>query len=487
MKMRKTILLTTAIIFFLVAVSSAHAALTVSVSLPSKSLTENEQVTATITVSNTAGSSQESNVVTTLSSGTSWFSVVTDCTSISTLSGGSSGTSTCIIKPTSTGSDLTLSATSESQGGNTGSGSTSGINVAAQSSSLTASVSADSSVATSTTFYAGITVTAPSANDVANARTTISESGACTVDTSYLAATQSLGNITKGTSKTGTNWKLTSSSSDGTCSITVNVVSDVGGSASPSKSITVGTGSSGSSGSSSTSSTGGSTGGGSGSGTSTADSTAKVTLGKNDVSITIPSIAAKSTSTVAVSSPTVPITSIQIKTVNVVSNLQITAEKLDAMPGQVVDAAPGAVNQYLKITVPNLSASDIEKVTIDFKVEKSWITANAVGADTVALYRYEKTDQWNKLATTKGKEDATHIFYQAVSPGFSFFAIAGTKTGEKPAGGQPTGEAPAAEIPQVIAEIFKKDNSRTIIIAVVAIAAVGGAVYYFVKIKPKKK
>ncbi len=439
------------IVFFLLVVNSVYAAFTVSVDV-GKSLTENEQATVAVTVTNPAGASTESNIVTSLSSGTSWFTVVTACSTITSLSAGQSGAPTCIIKPTSTGSDLTLTASSESQGGTTGSGSASGINVASQSGTLTASISADSSVATSATFYVGVTVTAPSANDVANARATISESGQCTVDTSYVPATQTLGNITKGTSKSPTNWKLTSSSASGTCSVTVNVVSDVGGSASPSKSITVsgGGGSEDSGSSGSSTSTGGGGGGGGG---GEAASKPNVTIGEKDAIITIPSIGARSQTNFSINSPVIAVTKMEIRTITAVKNVQITIKKVDARPANVVSDAAGIINQYLTIDNVNVSAGDIQKVIIDFKVEKNWININKINTNTVMLYRYEKNDQWNKLNTTKFSEDTEKILYQAESPGLSIFVIAGESgaaietPAEKPE--EASKEIPEQEKPQV--------------------------------------
>ncbi len=414
----KTLILSILLSLFFV-VNSVYAAFTISVDV-SKSLTENQQTTITVTVTNPSGSGTESYIVTSLSSGTSWFSVVTDCSTLISLSAGFSSTSTCIIKPTSTGNDLSLTATSTSQASTTGSGSTSGISVASQTSSLSASISGDSSVSTSATFYIGITVSAPSANDVVNARATISESGQCTVDTSYVPATQSLGNITKGTSKSPTNWKLTSSSASGTCSITVNIVSDVGGTSSQSKSITVGSGSSGSSGSAST-------GGGGGGGA--AASKVTVSVSQKSATITIPSILAKSESTAIVNAPEVLIDEVKIKVVNTVSNVQVKVSKFDGRPSSVVSDSPGVVNQYLDINAVNISAADVEKVTLKFNVKKSWLQDNNIDESTVAMYRYQN-DQWNKLETSKLSKNVENITYQSLSPGLSVFAISGeTKAG----------------------------------------------------------
>ena len=484
--MKSKIIFFSFIVFSVLLASPIYAAFTVSPSLPTKSLTENQQVTVTVTVTNPSGGSTETNVVTSLSSGSSWFSVVSDCNAINSLSAGQSGTSTCIIKPTSTGSDLSLTASSTSQAGTTGSGSTSGINVASQSSSLTASVSSvDSSVSTGATFYVGVTVTAPSANDVVNARTTISESGQCTVDTSYVPAQQTLGNITKGTSKSPTNWKLTASSASGTCTATINVVSDVGGTGSPSKSITVGSTSSGSSDSSSSSSGGG--GGGAGGGDS-GGGTSKVAVsinegGKNAI-IIIPSIAAKSQANFSISSPVIAITEMKIKTLTSVSSIKISVNKLGGIPTGVLSNAPGVTNQYLEIT-PNASiaAGDIEKVTINFKVEKDWIANNSINESSIAMYRYTN-EKWNKLDTNKINDDGTNLYYQSTSPGFSIFSISGESKSSAPQGQSPSGVNKTREKqPGNVANALKKDSWKIILIVLCFVFTAAVFIYFF-KIRP---
>jgi hypothetical protein len=66
---------------------------------------------------------------------------------------------------------------------------------------------------------------------------------------------------------------------------------------------------------------------------------------------------------------------------------------------------------------------DITKVKIRFKVEKSWISANDINVATIALYRYANT--WNKLDTAKLSEDSSYVYFEAITPGFSYFAISG--------------------------------------------------------------
>ena len=79
------------------------------------------------------------------------------------------------------------------------------------------------------------------------------------------------------------------------------------------------------------------------------------------------------------------------------------------------------VYQYIEINHTNLDASVLTKVKIRFKVAKSWLTAKSVLSTDIILVRYVK--DWQQLATTMVSEDSTYIYYEAESPGLSWFAI----------------------------------------------------------------
>ncbi|WP_162224676.1 GLUG motif-containing protein [Halorussus amylolyticus] len=70
--------------------------------------------------------------------------------------------------------------------------------------------------------------------------------------------------------------------------------------------------------------------------------------------------------------------------------------------------------------------SDIENVTFQFRVRKSYLDEADVGPDSVALYR-DETDRWNELDAEKVGESATHHVFEAESPGLSLFTIGSTR------------------------------------------------------------
>jgi hypothetical protein len=87
----------------------------------------------------------------------------------------------------------------------------------------------------------------------------------------------------------------------------------------------------------------------------------------------------------------------------------------------------GLVLKYLEVVPTNITDADIANVTINFQVEKSWVSINNIDVGTIALYRYSNST-WNKLQTKKINETSDHLYFQSVSPGLSVFAIAGKKT-----------------------------------------------------------
>lgn len=137
-------------------------------------------------------------------------------------------------------------------------------------------------------------------------------------------------------------------------------------------------------------------------------------------------LAADSTGTFKISSGGIAFTNIVIAVANAVSNPIVGVSSLTSNPTS--SSPSGSVYQYLEITHTNIADGDISKATISFKVPKSWLTANGVAEGDVTLYRYNG-GQWNALSTVKVSSDADNVWYEAVTPGFSYYAIGGKAGG----------------------------------------------------------
>ena len=368
-------------------------------------LTKGTSSTLTVTITN-----KQQNSVSSLSAQLlgSWFTASSATTTISSMQGsGGTANADFSITPTATGGQdvcVALGSTCTADCG------TVTINSAAELSvtSMTApsSVSASSSFTVSATIQNAGTETAGSTSSV----TATLSSSQCTVS----SATKTVGTIA-GSGTNSVSWTVTAPSSGSSCTLSLSVSGTPGGTATGSKSVTVTGGTS----SSSSSSTG--AGGGAGAAGTTPAGT-KVTVTKGKATITIPFIAANKSALVEITkSEETNVNKISIAIRNAVNNLMINIEKVTEKPSEV-SVPTGKVYHYLKIEKINLTDGNVNSATIDFQIEKAWISGNNIDDSTVALNRFSN-NQWNKLATTKLREDASYVYYSAQSPGLSVFAI----------------------------------------------------------------
>jgi len=86
-----------------------------------------------------------------------------------------------------------------------------------------------------------------------------------------------------------------------------------------------------------------------------------------------------------------------------------------------------AVYKYLAIEKSILPESSIAHVNISFIVEKKWIIDNEIQPSTIALSRFSD-NKWERLSSTRVKEDENNLYFVASSPGLSLFSVIGEKT-----------------------------------------------------------
>jgi PGF-pre-PGF domain-containing protein len=103
-----------------------------------------------------------------------------------------------------------------------------------------------------------------------------------------------------------------------------------------------------------------------------------------------------------------------------VSDAKVVVERVEK-PYEIPEPL-GIPYVYLDISV----AHDEERANIEgrieFKVAKSWITANNIAE--VTLNRYHKRDGWTALPTSKvGEEENATVYFEAETAGFSIFAV----------------------------------------------------------------
>lgn len=84
----------------------------------------------------------------------------------------------------------------------------------------------------------------------------------------------------------------------------------------------------------------------------------------------------------------------------------------------------------IALTIPNVN---ITEARIKFSVPKSWLQKNEINPNSIVLYRLNGVANatWMPLETKRVSEDSLSHTYEAVTPGFSVFAVTGSKTTKK--------------------------------------------------------
>jgi PGF-pre-PGF domain-containing protein len=104
------------------------------------------------------------------------------------------------------------------------------------------------------------------------------------------------------------------------------------------------------------------------------------------------------------------------------ANPDINITSLKNLPDNIIKF-PEEVYQYIRIE--QSSPRKLENITIRFFVDKSWISNEGIDSDSIVLKRFDYI--WSDLPTKMIKNITDNLYFESVSPGFSYFAIAGQK------------------------------------------------------------
>jgi PGF-pre-PGF domain-containing protein len=104
-------------------------------------------------------------------------------------------------------------------------------------------------------------------------------------------------------------------------------------------------------------------------------------------------------------------------------SLIITEEK--NLPNDAENGLPlGLSYQSFEINLTKVNSSDITSATINFKVNKTWMTRQNATTKDITLYRKSANETlWNPLNTNFLSEDSKYYYFNALTPGFSTFLI----------------------------------------------------------------
>src|SRR3989338_1416351 len=148
---------------------------------------------------------------------------------------------------------------------------------------------------------------------------------------------------------------------------------------------------------------------------------------------TLPTVTPDAPAVFDFAKPELPVQEVSVSVGSTASNVSVTVDVKAGKPSSVPAApAAGVVLNYLEFKAENLDQSNVKEARIKFKVSKADISSKNLNKATIALNRYA-SNAWSKLATTLAGEDSSSVFYEAVTPGFSVFAITGEEEEKKAA------------------------------------------------------
>ncbi|MBU4456908.1 MAG: PGF-pre-PGF domain-containing protein [Nanoarchaeota archaeon] len=165
-------------------------------------------------------------------------------------------------------------------------------------------------------------------------------------------------------------------------------------------------------------STGGSGGGGSSS-------------GLLSISQLFPFVSPDNPAIMKISNENLRFTEIKVQVFDNLTGVKLVLTKMEALPSDI-EQPEGETYIYLQLNKTNILDNNVNKVTIKFKVAKSWLAEKEYGNNDVLLYRHNGKE-WSSLTTSMLSEDADYAYYQSLSPGLSIFAISAKSTTAKSA------------------------------------------------------
>ncbi|VVB83305.1 Periplasmic copper-binding protein (NosD) [uncultured archaeon] len=120
------------------------------------------------------------------------------------------------------------------------------------------------------------------------------------------------------------------------------------------------------------------------------------------------------------------LTKITLNVLESVQSASISVTKVNVLDDAnlKIGLPSGQFYQSFRINTSGVDHSNIANATIQFKVNKLWLTYQNGTINGVNLYRRTDTSsQWSSLTTTFEKEDNEFYYFNSLTPGFSTFAI----------------------------------------------------------------
>jgi PGF-pre-PGF domain-containing protein len=117
------------------------------------------------------------------------------------------------------------------------------------------------------------------------------------------------------------------------------------------------------------------------------------------------------------------------------TDVRIRLEELDQLPPGVATLPASEIPDppYFRIEMEKAAPEDLAAAHVTLAVGKQWLEANGIHRWAVKLNRYDEAlGQWTPFTAKLVREDEERVYYTAALPGFSLFAITGSRNVETP-------------------------------------------------------
>ena len=139
-------------------------------------------------------------------------------------------------------------------------------------------------------------------------------------------------------------------------------------------------------------------------------------------SITIEEVEANTPKNFVLQNEEIPVSNIVITTESALKNVELSVTSYDYNPTTPITQSKSKVYKYLQIQ-KSIEDTQLKNASIIFIVKKNWLKEQGVSENDIILLRL-KDKNWSELDTSILNITNDSILYEAITPGFSFFAIA---------------------------------------------------------------
>ena len=153
----------------------------------------------------------------------------------------------------------------------------------------------------------------------------------------------------------------------------------------------------------------------------------------NQVNINVGNVTGNQTTNTTIDSNQTIITNLDLQSNTNLSKANLTIKDHFTKPKYVLtdlNIKNATIYKYVDINLTTnnsyIDIISIKNTKIKFKVEKSWIENESINQTNITLWRYHN-NTWTALNTTYKNTDNEYVYYTAETPGFSTFAVVGSK------------------------------------------------------------